>query len=286
MLPRPLYYQRAVGCNIIVHEQADLHLVWDSRQIFLKPIPRCLLELNVWRDILRCNGVCKSVIRHKYNKLEGIPNQTKEEYTAKSSDSQSECEACQTRKLATGFLLAYTALVAYEHDLRVAHDHDLIPASMTWPQWRQWVKSFLASTSQNDKTVNCRYLYGELCLDRLNMIYRLTLRAPARGYFYGYNSYRSFWSMNTQRLALGFAYMIVVLTAMQVGLGTNRPQQSDEIQRASCGFAVFSILIPLGLIEFVGILFSGVFIFNFVATLEYKQRRMGLIVGRGSGNTA
>lgn len=47
MPPRPLYYQKAARRDIVVHEQMDLHLIWDNKRMFLKPIPRYLLEVYI-----------------------------------------------------------------------------------------------------------------------------------------------------------------------------------------------------------------------------------------------
>jgi hypothetical protein len=40
---------------------------------------------------------------------------------------------------ARGFLLSYTWLILNEHDWAVAHDARLIPANVTWADWRRFV---------------------------------------------------------------------------------------------------------------------------------------------------
>ncbi|KAG7002424.1 hypothetical protein G7Y79_00027g061160 [Physcia stellaris] len=285
--PRPLYKQKALGRHIIVHEQADLHLVWDEQRIFLKPIPRFLLEPNVWRDILRCKHGNESVPFHGHtehlNEHQLKYERAGETARAEASDDNSgSCLACQARALATGFLLSYTALISYEHDLHIAQDHDLVPTSITWPQWRQTVKSILASQSSlPSNSINPRYHYGELRLSRLNRIYTLTLRAPIRGYLYGYNTYHSFWDASTKRLAAAFAYIIVVLTAMQAGLATDKLQQSEAFQRVSYGFTVFSIAAPLGMLGVAAVVFVAVFVVNWMGAVRYWKERMAWIEGRG-----
>ncbi|KAG4259309.1 hypothetical protein FPRO03_12985 [Fusarium proliferatum] len=53
MPPRPLNYQQASSCEIILNENAGMHLVWDvSRRIFLKPLPRYLLSYKFWQNNL------------------------------------------------------------------------------------------------------------------------------------------------------------------------------------------------------------------------------------------
>ena len=87
--PRPLYYQRAVGRNIVLHGQADVHCVWDERRIFLKPVPRWLLERQVWRDFLSCHEGCLSAKPTQYSKMHGSSfNQPK-------ATKEGECERCE-----------------------------------------------------------------------------------------------------------------------------------------------------------------------------------------------
>ena len=288
--PRPLYYQRAVGRNIVLHEQADVHCVWDERRIFLKPVPRWLLERQVWRDFLSCDEGCRPSIPAQYSKMNGSSfNQPK-------AAKEGECERCELRGLATGFLLSYTSLIAYEHDFYVAKEHRLLPEEMTWSEWRKFVKFLLSpqrcpypragSPYPTPQSINSRYHYGELRLGRLNLLYRFTLRSPLEGYLYGYNAYSQFWSANMKRLAGVFAYIVVVLTAMQVGLDTEKLQDNKNFQRATYGFTAFSILAPLVFLGAVCIVFVGAFAANLFSTLVYWRKRMGWIErGRGRGES-
>lgn len=269
MPPRPLYYHKAIGRQIVVHEQMDLHLVWDEQRIFLKPIPPYLFEENFWQDVLGCQECAPGT-------------RTKEVVHTIDGD---ECDRCELRKLATGFMLSYTSLVAYQNDLSTAKNHNLVPSEMTWLQWRTIVSSLLCETSSQTRQgsplrahiVNPRYHYGELRLNRLNMIYRLTLRDPVRGYLYRHTTYYQFWTANMQRLAAAFAYTVVVLTAMQVGLETELLGTNKHFQRASYGFTVFAVVAPLGVLGLVGGVFLGVFTVNWVISKKYWKRRMDRI---------
>ena len=44
MPPRPLHYQFILGREIFIAERLDMHLVWTTGRMFLKPIPPFLLE--------------------------------------------------------------------------------------------------------------------------------------------------------------------------------------------------------------------------------------------------
>jgi len=132
MPPRPLTYQLASSRQIIVNEQMDLHLVWTSSlKIFLKPIPRYLLDHQFWKE--------KLSIREDLHKC------------------------------ALGFLLSYSALIQYESDYHIAIKKHLIPSELTWDSWVIFVDQLYAKATKDN--VNERYEYGELRLSRLNKIY-------------------------------------------------------------------------------------------------------------------
>ncbi|KAK4070043.1 hypothetical protein Purlil1_13561 [Purpureocillium lilacinum] len=50
--PRPLHQQMALGREVIITERMDMHLVWTTGKLFLKPIPRFLLVPNFWAAYL------------------------------------------------------------------------------------------------------------------------------------------------------------------------------------------------------------------------------------------
>src|ERR1700728_4071900 len=54
MPPRPLHYQRAASRETVVVEQMDLHLLWEPSKMYLKPIPRYLLDYDFWNENLVC----------------------------------------------------------------------------------------------------------------------------------------------------------------------------------------------------------------------------------------
>ena len=268
MPPRPLYYQKVLGRKLVIHEQMDFHLVWDEQRMFLKPIPRYLLDEIVWNDKMSCKDQCEEAVAL----LGNHGQRTLSQGLGMVDIERRFCERCSLRRLATGFLLTYASLISYEHDFHIAKTSFLIPSEMTWLQWRHRVKHLLDPKTKRD--INLRYHYGELRLGRLNKIYRFTLRSPIRGYLYGRNTYHQFWDANLGRIATFFGYIILVLTAMQVGLATQRLDKSEAFQRASYGFTVFSIVAPLVILGILAVAFLGVFVFNLLGTLQYGRRRM------------
>ena len=49
-----LHRQRLKGREIIPSEDPKLHMVWNKRKIYIKPIPACLLSHHVWETFLSC----------------------------------------------------------------------------------------------------------------------------------------------------------------------------------------------------------------------------------------
>ena len=100
----PLHHQALKGRQIKITERPDLHLVWYYDQIFIKPIPRCLLNHAFYRAYV-------------------------------SPDPQ-------LRLLANGFLRTYAKLIVHESDFDVAVAKRLIPQEVTWAGWCYFVQGF------------------------------------------------------------------------------------------------------------------------------------------------
>ena len=232
MPPRPLHRQRLMLRELIITEQMDLHLVWSPNRMYLKPIPRFLLEGDFWR---------KYICPDKY--LFGC---------------------------AVGFLLSYTALIQYQSDFRIALDMHLVPEEITWSEWVMLVEQLL--DFPHERYRNKRYNHGELRLGRLDMIYRFT-QGRIRGYLNGYASYSHFLHDNFKSLLGLFAFLSIVLSAMQVGLGTQQLEPSYAFNTASYVFVVFAIVALLFATIAIAILGGGLFIYNFITTMKYRRQR-------------
>ncbi len=235
MCARPLYKQKMIDREILVTEQIDFHLLWQESRIFIKPLPEFLMDHDFWTK-----NLCSNQKDHK--------------------------NAC-------GLLLSYTWLVCYQSDLKIAKDHGLLPAWMTWTEWIAFTRTFFDAVDHESlNNFNERYQYGELRLGRINWIYRLTFRNFMRGYLYSYNRFSVFLSRNFAWLAVAFLYITVVLSAMQVGLSTDRLKGSSRFQDASYGFTVFSILAPLIVVAFAAFVLLVLVFYNVSKTLVYKKK--------------
>ncbi|KAJ6437987.1 ubiquitin-conjugating enzyme [Purpureocillium lavendulum] len=134
-------------------------------------------------------------------------------------------------------LIAFGVIMApVLSDFRIAQDKHLLPPEVSWPAWRIFVEQL--DTEHISTHVDPRFRYGELCLSRLNKIYALT-QTPLRGYVRYWNQYGTFFHDNFAWLASASLYIVIVLTAMQVGLATESLGGNDAFQAASYGFTVF-----------------------------------------------
>ncbi|KAF4810395.1 hypothetical protein CGCSCA5_v010637 [Colletotrichum siamense] len=256
MPPRPLHYQLLTSREIHVTENPELHLVWAKNRIFVKPIPRWLLDPDFWAAHLL---VTTTTTDDGTSSSDGKRHQ---------SDPRRELVAC-----ALGFLFSYTALVAYESDFRIAVEKGLMPPQVSWDRWR----ALSAQIVQNHcyASVNPRYWYGELRLSRLNKIYRVRLGYLLRGYskVASHALYEDLLRDNFAALAAVLGYVVIVLTAMQVGLATDQLVGDKLFQSVSYGFTVFSILAPLiacfGIVAIVVVMFVS----SWIVTKVYEKKR-------------
>lgn len=241
-LPRcagPLHHQLMIGRKIVITERADLHLLWRDDRLFLKPLPDYLLSYKVWEETLK--------------------------------------EDRDLSENAKGFLLSYLWLIRQKSDFVVAQSENLVSNDLIWEQWTTFSAAIFPNVVTTQfEGISPRYLYGELRLGRVNLIYRLCRKTRSsktflRGYFYGYHTYSSFIEQNFAWVLTVIVYITIVLTAMQVGLGTTELQSSALFNRASYGFTVFSIIAPLGILLVLLVVLLILIIFNLDYTIKKRH---------------
>lgn len=242
MPARSLHRQVMMNRKIVVTEQADLHLTWNESQMFLKPFPSFLLKHAAWKDYL--------------------------------------CTNQDLFESALGFLISYTWLICSEIDFSIAMAEGdrpaLLPRGLQWTDWKALVEEVFKDVDViAPKDLNQRYQYGELRLGRLNLIYRLypafKFRYLIRGYYYGYHQYQVFFQRNFTWLIVVFAYVTIILSAMQVGLSTKELRNDDMFNSASYGFAAFSILVPVIAVGLIFLLFVVLGLDNLSATVQHRR---------------
>ena len=89
---------------------------------------------------------------------------------------------------------------------------------------------------------------GEIRLSRLNKIFMFTDASVIRGYLCPWQQNSVLFQEHFRLLAGLTVYTAIILTAMQVGLGTDELKNNHEFARASYGSTVLSVLGPLILV--------------------------------------
>jgi hypothetical protein len=227
--------------TILISEQPSLHLVWYQSAIYIKPLPRFLLDWSFWN-----HWIC----------------------TVEKKDGETEV----LWKEANGFVLTYTYLMVHESDFRIAQELGLLTPEITWSQRSSLRRDITSALKFVDGSVDLskvthRYHYGELRLSRLNHVYRF-FRFRLLGYHHVYRNYNSFFSQEFAWLLLLFAYVTVAMTAFQTAVAFGDVPQALERVGYWFGVAIL-FLIGIGSAIQIGLL-AVLFVFNFIRTLTSK----------------
>lgn len=242
----PLHSQLAIGREIVVCERMDLHLLWwNTGKIFMKPVPRFLLDHTFWTEHLTCPAGCACQAPATPSPGGGNRQETRQVEPA--------C-AGKLRKVALGFLFTYTCLISYESDFHVANETRLLPRLaddkiIQWTEWKKLVDEILSA--YDPSMVHPRFWRGELRLERLNTIHRFTQLSPFDPYFRSWRNYGALFRDNLTWLSATTVFVALVLTAMQVGLATEQLQDDPKFMAASYGFTVFAIIGPISVFGLV-----------------------------------
>ncbi|OTA85835.1 hypothetical protein M434DRAFT_35991 [Hypoxylon sp. CO27-5] len=106
----PLHHQLVKGRQIFITERPDLHLVWYYGRLFIKPIPKYLLNYTFWDTYLR-----------PFKEDASGPNLYLE---------------------ARGFLRTYASLIVHESDFTLARKQGLITRDISWEAWCHFIHGF------------------------------------------------------------------------------------------------------------------------------------------------
>jgi len=227
--PRALSTLLSEEIQIRTTRNVEWHLVYTTEKIWIKALPRYVLSASFYDCYL----------------------------------SPSEPHSA-----ALGLLHTYLALIATELDFAIARGANLVPPDVAWEDWMKLTHRVLADYPDDEISVHLskRYQYGELSLSRLDIVSRYC-SGVSNGYLGVFERFSQFLTGNFKRVAATFAYILLVLTAMQVGLATDHLQNNEQFQRACYGFTVFSLIGPLVAVMTVLVLGLGSFLFILVQVL-------------------
>ncbi|RFU79545.1 subtilisin-like serine protease [Trichoderma arundinaceum] len=230
-----LHYHVALGREVAVTDRMDLHLMWNANgKIFIKPIPRYLLSTRFWADNLLCSEHCPCLY-----------------------DPTTACNKSHERRIARGFLYTYVCLISSDSDFQIATEKHLLPRGpgqkpMSWQTWKTLARSIIRNHDPNQ--MHPRFRHGELRLSRINAINRFIHLSPFEAYFNSWNDYSSFFRDNLHWIAASTVWLVLVLTAMQVGLAAEPLQDNERFKKATY---VFTLIAILGPVVFFGLVLLG-----------------------------
>jgi hypothetical protein len=240
----PLHRQRVKGREIIVTEDARLHLVWIHDRIFVKPIPRYLLSHIFWEAYL-------------------------------DSKSGSNDDRAKLRTAATGFLRTYRYLIRHESDFRIAQQDSLrlIPQDVDWASFSRFTSDL---NHIEDSAVSKRYCFGELRLTRLNFYAPFLLRK------YHYEQVHGQYGDHFARLygpvLFVFAIVSTILNSMQVALAADQSMAGHwvSIWHISRWFSVISIASTAIVAMCFVVLWLWMFLDEWIYTIRRKREKRGV----------
>ncbi|KAI0383401.1 hypothetical protein F5Y04DRAFT_251217 [Hypomontagnella monticulosa] len=240
---RPLHRQRLMKRTLVATERADEHLVWHEHRIFIKPLPEFLLCHAFWEAHL-------------------------------CTDHRLHASAC-------GLLLSYAWLVAHRSDFAIAVTEGFLPPGITWERWTAFACGVLAALDLDAMTdVDPRYHYGELRLSRLDMLVRWPPFAPElwspRNFVDGYMSsstwYTAFFERHFGWLLVGFGYVSVVLSALQVGLTTNVLGANKSFQNLGLGVTLTGLVALVLALSAMVTVWVVLFCYHVLSTIIFDRR--------------
>jgi len=209
-------YQKLLRRKIGIAEELDLHLVWAKSRIFIKPLPDFLLNYDFWEANISCEP--------------------------------------QLHRAACGLLYSYCGLIRFGHDLQVAHECHLVNANLDYRAWTEFARTILPNLDPKDSnTMDTRFQYGELRLNRLDTIYRYSpYKFSVSSIFRGFphaltESYVPYMDQYNNAVS-AFGVIVIVLSAFNLSLSA-RPESPDlDLQQAAYGFALFAMILCAALI--------------------------------------
>jgi len=244
---RPLQRQRAMGRTIYLTERPDEHLVWHRTRLMLKPLPDFLVCHAFWTEHL--------------------------------------CSDAALHRSATGLLLSYLWLISHRGDFALAQTAGLIPEGVDWPRWNGFMKDFLSNVDLDSLAqVDRRYFYGELRLSRLNTMTRFLPSMWSRENFvWGYLStstwQQAFFEENFSWLLSAFVCISVILSAIQVGLATQRLNNNLPFENLSYGAALLALAVVFLGGGVVWLVWFSLFGYHLLSTMHLVR---GIRMGRNS----
>lgn len=220
-----LHEQILKGRTVKVTEDPSLHLVWYKKELYVKPIPHCLLSYAFWAEHLITQDQQSKPSKHYFEAL--------------------------------GFVRSYSFLICHESDFRLAQASYLIPKDLAYADFSTYIDSFRAIL---DIDVSCRWKFGQLRLTRLDWAVRFFRPQSRRNKTFLQNLFyrERYWSVSqvieesAAPLLFLFVSVSLILSAMQVVLAARTTNPWVAFVEVSWGFSItIIVLLATVLLSFI-----------------------------------
>ncbi|KAI5462215.1 hypothetical protein BGZ63DRAFT_208051 [Mariannaea sp. PMI_226] len=255
--------------TITIAENPALHLVWMYDRVYLKPIPCELLNYRFW-----INFLIPQVGQLSYTTQSGQLTQSSQQNSQADYEIDSLSSTCQ---IALGFLRTYSLLIQHESDFVIAQSSNLIPKSITYPEFEDFISAFRFI---GDEVVSKRYMYGQFRLTRLNWAVRLCRPASATNktiFPWYYHEMR--WQTADYLRDYGavavfiFAVLSLILSSLQVMIAVQALPTRSSFLRFSWVFSIITMIFCASLVfaTILGIIVLLLVQTQFAARMKYKK---------------
>lgn len=241
----PLHVHLLKGREVKIVEDPDLHLIWYYKDLYVKPLPHCLLSFSFWK-------------KHLVDYSPPVPDQAFL-YSA-----------------ALGFVRSYAFLIRHESDFRIAQDKHLVPGKVSYRDFQRYIRHFC---DVRDSEVSPRWEFGQLRLTRLNWAVRLVQPSSRRGkgflqrmyYLQVYWQTGQFLAVLVAPTLFIYASISLLLSAMSLTHATRSPRW-DALENVSWGFALAVIIMLAVLWSCIAVTVAGILLSQLLFALKNKRK--------------
>jgi hypothetical protein len=214
--PRSLYYQKFLRREIVIAEELDLHLVWAKSRIYIKPLPDFLLNHEFWETHISCEP--------------------------------------ELHRAACGLLFSYCGLIRFGHDLQAAQESHLINVDLDYRAWAEFARTVLPNLNPHDSnTMDTRFQYGELRLNRLDTLYRyspssVSVSSIFQGFPHALTESHVPYMDRYNNAVSAFGVIVIILSAFNLSLSAQSQTPDPGLQQTAYRFAIFAMALCAALI--------------------------------------
>jgi len=133
--------------------------------------------------------------------------------------------------------------------LQLAQEYNLITSNLDYRAWTEFTRTTLSILDPDDfDTMEKRFRYGELRLNRLDTIYRyspqdLSISSMLQGFPHALTeSYVPYMDQYNNAVS-AFGIIVIILSAFNLSLSAHSKSPDPDLQQAAYGFAISAMVL-------------------------------------------